>query len=471
MRLIRPAVGLSLSLLVTACASFTPDGGMAVVATTVRDQVGAEATKITSESDAAVVAARVALLLRNPLSADSAVQIALLNNRILQAAYNDLGLAEIASVEAGLPPNPKLSLSRISGPSFVEWEFRLLGNILALTTLPARKEIAGLRFDQAQKAAIAATYRIALDTRQAWLAAVAARETVGYLEQARAAADATADLMRKLGETGGATKLEQARAGAAYAEIGVQLAQARLRERQTKDALTRVMGLWGEALDIRIPSRLPPLPRTVDRTINVETEALENRMDLKMARQELAIAARSLKLSETTRFVSLLELAGIGKNERDSEGTTNRGGLELEIEFPIFDGGEVKSRREIETYMRAVNRLAAQAVNARSESRTAYGNLLATHEIAAQYQNRVLPLRRIVAQETLLQYNGMLIDVFDLLTEARERVFVNIAAIAARKSFFQAEIELRAAVIGGGSGSPGEAPEATPSAPAGAPGH
>jgi len=83
----------------------------------------------------------------------------------------------------------------------------------------------------------------------------------------------------------------------------------------------------------------------------------------------------------------------------------------------------------------------------------------------------VLPLRRIVAQETLLQYNGMLIDVFDLLTEARERVFVNIAAIAARKSFFQAEIELRAAVIGGGSGSPGEAPEAAPAAPAGAPGH
>ena len=115
--------------------------------------------------------------------------------------------------------------------------------------------------------------------------------------------------------------------------------------------------------------------------------------------------------------------------------------------------------------------MAGQAVNARSEARGAYGNLLAAHEIAAQYQNRVLPLRRIVAQETLLQYNGMLIDVFDLLTEARERVFVSIAAIAARKSFFQAEIELRAAVIGGGSSSPGEVPEATPVVPTGAPGH
>ena len=471
MRLIRPVFGLSLGFLVTACANFTPDGGMAVVATTVRDQMGAETTKIASEADAAIVAARVALLLRDPLSSDSAVQIALLNNRMLQAAYNDLGLAEIASVEAGLPPNPKLSLSRISGPSFVEWEFRLIGNILALTTLPARREIATLRFDQAQKAAIAATYRIALDTRRAWLAAVAAQETVGYLEQARAAADATADLMRKLGETGAATKLEQARAGAAYAEISVQLAQARLRARQAKDALARLMGLWGETQVARIPARLPALPRTVERIANIEADALTNRVDLKIARQELVIAARSLKLSETTRFVSLFELAGIGINERTGDGSTNLGGFELELEFPIFDGGEVKARRELETYMRAVNRLAGQAVDARSEAQTAYQNLLAAHEIAAHYQNRVLPLRRIVAQETLLRYNGMLVDVFDLLTEAQERVFVNIAAIAARSKFFLAEIDLRAAVIGGGSGSPGEASEATPAGPAGAPGH
>ena len=141
MRLVRSVFALSLGFLVPACAKFSPDGGMAAVATAVRDQVGAETTKIASEADAAVVSARVAVLAREPLSPDSAVQIALLNNRMLQAAYNDLGLAEIASVEAGLPPNPKLSLSRIGGPSFVEWEVRLIGNILALATLPAYRDI------------------------------------------------------------------------------------------------------------------------------------------------------------------------------------------------------------------------------------------------------------------------------------------------------------------------------------------
>lgn len=465
---LRPVLALSLGLFTTACATFLPDAGMSVIATTAREQIGAEVTKIASEADAARVNEQVIALLRAPISPDSAVQIALLNNRSLQAAYNDLGLAEIASVEASLPPNPKLSLSRIGGPSFVEWEVRLIGNILALATLPARHEIAQQRFAQAQQAAIEATYRTALDTRRAWVAAVAARQVVGFLEQSRMAADATADLMRKLGETGGATKLEQARAGAAYAEISAQLAQARLRARQEHEALTRLLGLWGGAQEFRIPTQLPSLPRTVDRIANSETEAVTRRVDLTIARQELAILARSLKLTEATRFVSVLELAGIGSFERDAGTQTNRGGFELELEIPVFDGGEVKLRREIETYMRAVNRLAAKAVTARSEARAAYQSYLGAHEIAAQYQNRVLPLRRIVSQETLLRYNGMLADVFDLLIEARERVASNIAAIEARRAFLLAEIDLRAAVIGGGGpSSASEAPNAAPVAASG----
>ena len=62
----------------------------------------------------------------------------------------------------------------------------------------------------------------------------------------------------------------------------------------------------------------------------------------------------------------------------------------------------------------------------------------------------------------------MLTDVFDLLAEARERVASNIAAIAARRAFLLAEIDLRAAIIGGGgSNSPNEAPKAAPVAASG----
>ena len=128
-------------------------------------------------------------------------------------------------------------------------------------------------------------------------------------------------------------------------------------------------------------------------------------------------------------------------------------------------------RRERETYMRAVNRLAATAAAARSEARIAHQSWRATHQIAQHYQARVLPLRRTIAQETLLRYNGMLADVFELLIETRERVAANIAAIEARRAFLLAEIDLRAAVIGGGSSSPGDSPTTAPAANAGAAKH
>lgn len=461
-------LALALVALTTACAEFSPDGGMNAVSSAIRDGVGGEAAKITSAADAAAHQARVEALLREPLTPDSAVQVALLNNRSLQVAYNDLGLNEIAGVEASIPPNPRLSLSRLAGSGIVEWEFRLLGNILALATLPARKEIARQRFVQAQHAAIESSYRLALETRRAWVHAVAAQQIAGYLEQSQLAADATSDLLRKLGETGGATKLEQARAAAAYAELSAQLAQARLRARQERESLTRLLGLWGGAQEARLPATLPALPRSLTPIDNVEAEAIRRRIDIAVARQELAIVERTLKLTEATRFVSLFELSGLLDTERDPDGRKSRGGFELEIEIPIFDGGEVRLRRERETYMRAVNQLAARAVAARSEARMAHQTWRATHEIAQHYQARVLPLRRVIAQETLLRYNGMLADVFELLIETRERVAANVAAIEARRAFLLAEIDLRAAVIGGGaSPSSTPLPTAAPAANAG----
>lgn len=179
------------------------------------------------------------------------MRIALINNRDLQAAFNDLGLAEAASVAASIPPNPRFSVSRVAGSGVVEWEMRLAADILSLATLPARRDIAKIGFAQAQQIAIAATYRTALEARRAWITSVAAHQIVREMEEARAAAAATADLMRRLGETGGATQLEQARAGAALAEIGAQLARARLAERTARERLVRAESCPGHRLPCR----------------------------------------------------------------------------------------------------------------------------------------------------------------------------------------------------------------------------
>lgn len=451
--LFQTATVISAALL-SGCAGFSPDGGMSVVQDATRREMGKDVRKITSEADARLARERVEVLLAEPLSVDSAVQIALLNNRGLQAAYNELGISEAAMVAASLPPNPILSLSRIAGTGSVEIEASIIVNILALFTIPARREISQREFSQAQYRAVEATFRLAGETRRAFIRAVAAQELVNFLLQARTSADAAADLMRRLGETGGANKLDQARAAAFNAEVGVQLAQARLRARTEREALIRSLGLWGSDIDFRLPATLPPLPRSIEMPTNVEADAIQRRVDVLMARRELEATAKALGLTQATRYVSLLELGGLGSFEREKtpEGAekTRRLGPEIEIQIPIFDFGETGVRRARETYLRSLNRLVEKAVNVRSEARAAWQSYRASYDIARTYQTSVLPLRKIVSDEALLRYNGMLIDVFELLTTVRESIASNMAAIEARRDFLLNSVDFQAAIIGGG---------------------
>src|SRR5215510_14869453 len=174
----RAAFSIALALLLSACQTWSPDGGMSVVADIAGRDLNKQVVAMRTPEEAEAARARVAALLRRPLTADAAVQVALLNNRGLQAAYNELGLAEAAMVQSSLPPNPRFSLSRVSTSIEVEIERRIVADILALATLPARADIARDRFQQAQLRAALETLRVATQTRRAYYRAVAGRQLV-----------------------------------------------------------------------------------------------------------------------------------------------------------------------------------------------------------------------------------------------------------------------------------------------------
>jgi len=203
----RAAFSIALALLLSACQTWSPDGGMSVVAGIVGHDLNKDVVALRTPEDAQAARGRVKALLHRPLTADAAVQVALLNNRGLQAAYNDLGLAEAALVQASLPPNPTFSLSRVSTPIEVEIERTIVANILALATLPARSDIAADRFGQAQLRAAEETLRVAAETRRAFYRAVAARQLAGFFEQAKSAAGTASELARRLGESGACANL------------------------------------------------------------------------------------------------------------------------------------------------------------------------------------------------------------------------------------------------------------------------
>jgi outer membrane protein TolC len=429
-------------------------------------------TVIRSEDDVAVTDAAVKRLTRKVLTADSAAQIALLNNRGLQAAYNELAAAEATMVGDSLPPNPTFSISRIAGAGSSELETQIALDILALATLPVRSEIAAERFRQAQLRAIDETLRLAFETRRAYYRAVAARELVALLAQAEETAKTTAGLATKLGETGSLNKLDQAREQVFYAETTADLASARQEANATREQLTRLLGLWGNDLNFRISNALPALPSRPLSLPKIETDAISRRADLQIARIELEALARSYGLTQATRFLSMLEVAGIKKTTKEPElGTIRERGIDVQLQIPLFDFGEVRVRQAEANYMQAVNRLIEKAVNVRSEAREAYRNYRASYDIAAHYQREVLPLRKIISDESQLRFSAMQIDVFALLQEARQRLASLRAAIQAKRTFWLAQTNLNAVVVAGTGGDTSTSQTTTASSAPAAAGH
>lgn len=454
----RLLASLGAALLTSACVSFSPDGGMDVPTRLAKHELRGDVVHVRSEDDTARVRAHVARLIKKPLTADAAVQIALLNNRGLQAAYDELGIAEAVRVQQSLPPNPTIQVTRLAGPAETEIDRQIVASIVSLATLPARTEIAADRFRQAQLAAALETLRVAAEARRSYIRAVAARRQVGLLEQANGAAATTTELTKRLGETGAMNKLDQARELAFHAELTTQLASARQRADAERERLIRALGLWGGDLAFKLPDRLPAVPGKPRALPQVEQDAVSRRVDLQMARVDAETLAKSYGLTKATRFVNVLD-AGyadkITRNKDTGERAHDRG-FTVSLEVPLFDFGEGKLREAEATYMQAINRLAEKAVNVRSEAREAYRNYRATYDIARHYQKDVLPLRNTISDEMMLRYGAMQVDVFALLAEARQKIAVNGAAADALRDFWLASADLSAVVTGGGAGGGSE---------------
>ena len=472
LRYYRVAAPLVAALL-SGCAGFSSDRGMDAVSGMTHESLKTDVSAQNSDDDIAAAQQTVTTLLKRSLGIEAAVQVALLNNRELQAAYNELGIAEAARVRASMPANPRFNVSRVAGGGAFEFEAQIVASILSLATLPARADVAGDRFHQAQLRAVEATLRTAFEARRAYVEAVSSRQMVGFLEQAQSSAQAAVDLAKRLGDSGTMNKLDQARNKLFYAETATRLARALQRAASGRERLMRALGLSGSEASLRLPASLPRLPARAVNAASAEIEAVRRRVDLQIMRLEVVALAKTYGLTKTTRFINLLEVSGIHKRvqEPGGEPVTERG-LGVEFEVPLFDFGETRVREAEETYSQAVNRLTAKAVNVRSEARDAYQQYRAAFDIARRYQRDVLPLRKVISEETLLRYNAMQIDVFSLLAESRERVASTVAAIEAQRDFWLADSNLKSAILGGqaeGDAAAGPSAAATASEPVGHP--
>ncbi len=380
--------------------------------------------------------ARAAELARAPLTADSAVQIALLKQRGLQAQFHELGIADAELVQASRLPNPGFTLTRLRSGNELEIDRSFGFDLLRLLGWAPGKRLAELKLQQAQTETLLAVLDAAARTRQAYWRALAARQMLADAQQVEDAATATAELARRAAQAGNFSAQRAAREQTLAAETTLALAQAGSEAAQTREALRRELGLDNFSL----PDQLPPLPATLR-----EPGALQARVDMQAAQQAVALSAQALGLTRVTGWVDVLEL-GFERNSRS--GLPVQRGFELRLELPLFDWGQARSARAESVYRQALERAADVAWRAASEQRTADERYRTAYAVARRYVDEVLPLQRRIADENLFRYNGMLIGVFELMSGARAQAERRQAAIAAQRDFFLAESAFQQSLLG-----------------------
>lgn len=457
--MIRLTVVAAAALALAGCASFSPDGGFDTVAQLTKERTGQVPSYQRTADQADAARARVAELVRQPLTADAAVEIALLDHPGLQASLAELGIAEADLVRAGRLHNPSFSFGRLAGGGTVEVDRAVLFDVLGLLAMPAVKQAEQGRFEQAQLQAAYDAVGIAAVARRAYFSAVAAQQLVSYYGQVKDAADASNELARRMVAAGNFSKLAQMREQSFYADATMQLARARHHAVAERERFVRALGLRGDPLEFRLPDRLPDLPQAPFEPKAAERTAMDKRLDVLLARRATEATARSLGLTRTTRFINVLNA---GYQNQSSTGEARRNGYEIELELPLFDFGSTRVARAQATYMQAVNRTAQVAVNARSEVREAYSAYRTAYDLARHYRDEVVPLKKRISDENLLRYNGMLSSVFELLADARDQVISVTGAVESLRDYWIAETQLQTALTGG---SPGISPVMSPSAP------
>lgn len=443
-------ISLLAATVLTGCASVAIDENFAEVERFAREQTGSEVRWLRSDPEREAMRAEVDRLLAQPLAIDDAVRIALGYSPAFQSLLAEAAVASADATGSARIGNPVFTFERLfrSGAEGRELDIgRSLGiSLFDLLFLPARLEQAEFRQQQTRLQSSIALLSTVTEVRQAWVDAVAARQVARYREEVATAAGTAAELARRMQATGNFSRLQRAREQALAAEETANLIRARQNATAARETLIQRLGLTpSQAQALRLPDQLPALPEAPMDEATAGAALLENRLDVRIARTDLDRTAKSLGLTRVTSVVNGLHVAGVRNSET---GESTQRGFELELPLPLFDLGDAARAGGEARYLAAFNRTLELASNASSQVRVAYEGYRSAYDLARHYRNEVVPLRQNITEESVLQYNGMLIGVFELLAAARAQSASVVQAIEAERDFWRAEAALKASLLG-----------------------
>lgn len=434
-------VFVSSAVLLGGCASVPREAGFPDVQKTVTERTGQHVQWNRLSADDHAVDTAIRDMLAEVLTADGAVQIVLLNNRNLQATYEDLGVAQAEVVQAGLLSNPVFDgeFKFHEGSGNLAFEGSVVADFLSIFQIPLRKKVAEDGFEAAKLRVTGTVIDLAGQARAAFYAHQAAEQTLELRQTVVVATEASYNLAKRLQVAGNITDLDLAQERALYEQAKVNLAEAEAAVLDTRERLNVLMGLWGTYISWTAAKRLPDLPAERVPLDDVERRAVASSLDLAVARNKVTAQARTLGIRRSFGLFPEAE-AGVAAEHSEDEGWAV--GPALSLPIPLFDQGQAataSARAELE---RARQQYIATAVEVRSAARAARNRLLAAHARANYYRQVILPLRHEITERTQLQYNAMQVGAFQLLEAKQEEVEAGIAYIAALREYWIARTQM-----------------------------
>jgi cobalt-zinc-cadmium efflux system outer membrane protein len=384
--------------LVTGCATVDQQAGFSEVQTAVAARSGKRVVWNRGTALDAQVAQDIQTLLHGTLTSDAAIQVALLNNRDLQALYAALGVAQADLVQAGLLRNPVFDgIIRfpVSGAP-AEPELSVALGFLDLFYRPLRQRAAAARFDEAKLQVTAAVLDFAGTVQVAFYRHQANMQRLELLQTIAHALTTSWEVAQRLQAAGNITELDlaQERAEAEAAKVPLRTAEATVR--QSREHLNTLMGLWGLDTAWQSDGRLPDVPAQPLPIDGLETQALRQSLDLASARQHLIVASEQLGL---TRATALVPEASLGAGGERRDGRWEVGPL-LEFPMPLFDQGQARRGRALAELRRAQQEYYALGVRIRATARVLAERVQAAQDQALYYRDILLPLRERIVNET-----------------------------------------------------------------------
>lgn len=438
---------MACALFFGGCATMVQNAGFSEVSAVVQERKAMNIFWNNGTDLDKQAAEKVRSLLQSELNVDEAVQIALLNNRELQATYAELGIAQADLVQAGLLKNPIFDAAILysmahGGPP--DLEMSVVMNFLDIFYMPLRKRVAAARFEEAKLRVTGAVLDLAGQVKREFYGHLANEQMVELRRSILHGLTIAFEVARRMHDSGNISDLDLNRERAQMEGARLQLAAAEMATRQSREELNTLMGLWAADTEWKAAARLPDIPRNPIGVDGVEGLALQKSLDLATARQRMIVAGEQLGVSKWTAFMPEFHSGSLGEREE----RVWEVGPVIEFPIPLLDQGQGQVGRSSAELRRAQQEYYALAVRIRAVARGTRDRMQSSRDRALYYRDIMLPLRERILNEMQLHYNAMQLGVFQLLRAREQQIETAVAYVESLRDYWLSRTDFEQLRVG-----------------------